>query len=51
MNLFSGAIGLFKDPTSHRAVNYDDPSVADEIVLLADLLLRLLDQTEARLRA
>ena len=51
MNLFSGAISLFKNPTSHRPVNYDDPSVAGEIVLLADLLLRLLDQTEARLRA
>lgn len=48
MNLFSGAIGLFKNPTSHRPVNYDDPIVAGEIVLLADLLLRLLDQIEAR---
>lgn len=44
MELFKGAIGLFKNPSSHRPVNYDDPATASEIVLLADLLLRLLDQ-------
>src|SRR5664280_1032346 len=43
--------GLFMNSTSHRPVNYDDPSVAGEIVLLADLLLRLLDQAEARLQS
>jgi uncharacterized protein (TIGR02391 family) len=49
MNLFSGAIGLFKNPTSHRAVSYDDPAMASEVILLADLLFRLLDRVEARL--
>jgi len=49
MFLFAGAIGLFKNPTSHRAVDYDDPVIASEAVLLADLLLRMLDQTETRL--
>ena len=49
MNLFKGAIGLFKNPTSHCAVDYDDPIVASEMVLLADLLLKLLDQVEDRL--
>jgi uncharacterized protein (TIGR02391 family) len=43
MNLFAGAIGLFKNPTSHRRVDYEDPTLAAEVVLLADLLLRLID--------
>lgn len=49
MALFRGAIGTFKNPSSHRAVDYDDPILASEVVLLADLLMRLLDQVEHRL--
>jgi uncharacterized protein (TIGR02391 family) len=48
MDLYKGAIGLFKNPTSHRPVNYDDPTLASEVILFADLLLRLLDQVERR---
>lgn len=48
MELFKGAIGLFKNPTSHRPVNYDDATLASEVILFADLLLRLLDQVERR---
>jgi uncharacterized protein (TIGR02391 family) len=48
LNLFKGAVGMFKNPTSHRAVEYEDPAVASDAVLLADLLLRLLDGVEVR---
>lgn len=49
MELFKGAIGVFKNPSSHRPVDYEDPTLASEVVLLADLLLRLLDRAEQRL--
>lgn len=47
MELFKGAIGPFKNPSSHRPIDYSDATVAAEIVLLADLLLRLLDSRDA----
>ena len=48
-DLFAGAIAVFKNPSSHRQVDFEDPTVASEIVLLADLLLRLLDGVADRL--
>jgi uncharacterized protein (TIGR02391 family) len=48
-DLFAGALGTFKNPPSHRQVDYDDPVQASEIVLLADLLLRMLDTTALRI--
>lgn len=44
MELFAGAIGVFKNPSSHRMVSYEDPTEAAEVILLGDLLLRLLDR-------
>ncbi|MCB1267343.1 MAG: TIGR02391 family protein [Microthrixaceae bacterium] len=44
MELFAGAIGTFKNPPSHRQVDYEDPTEASEVVLLADLLMRILDR-------
>jgi uncharacterized protein (TIGR02391 family) len=48
MELFRGAIGVFKNPSPHRPVDYDDPTLASEVVLFADLLLRMLDRVEQR---
>lgn len=47
MDLFKGAIGLFKNPASHRRVDYNDPTEAAEVVLLADLQMRLLNKIES----
>ncbi len=44
MDLFAGAIGTFKNPPSHRQVDYANPTEASEVVLLADLLMRILDR-------
>lgn len=44
MELFAGAIGAFKNPSSHRQVDYGEITVAAEAVMLADLLLRMLDR-------
>lgn len=49
MELFAGAIGTFKNPPSHRQVDYADPTETSEVVLLADLLMRLLDRVEERM--
>jgi hypothetical protein len=48
MALVWGAIGVFKNPASHPQVEFDDPTFAADVILLADLLLRILDRTEKR---
>ena len=47
MELFSGAYGVFRNPSGHREVEYDDPGNVARAVLLADLLLHSLDRIEA----
>ena len=42
-DLLAGALGAFKNPTSHRIVDFDDPARSADAIVLADLLLRMLD--------
>jgi hypothetical protein len=48
MALFRGALGTFRNATGHKRIEFPDIDYAWEIVSLADLLHRILDQVEAR---
>jgi uncharacterized protein (TIGR02391 family) len=48
-DLFAGAMGLFKNPTSHRVAAISKPEDAVDLVMLANYLLRLVEQRAASL--
>lgn len=48
MSLFAGLIGALKNPSSHRAVEYESPIEAVDAIHLADMLLRIVDRARAR---
>lgn len=47
-NLFKGAIAFFKNPSSHRTVDYDDRLVTIEIIAFADILLHIISTAQLR---
>lgn len=51
MELFAGAFGAVRNPLGHDNVEWADSTEAAEMVLLADLLMRMLDRVEHRLTA
>ena len=48
MDLFAGAIGSFKNPSSHRDVDLTDPVETVELIMLADSLIRIAERRKPK---
>jgi uncharacterized protein (TIGR02391 family) len=48
-SLFAGVYAVFRNPSGHRDVDYDDVAEAAEAVVTSSLLMRMLDRVERRL--
>ena len=47
-SLFRGAIAFFKNPSSHRTVNYENRLVAIQTIVVAELLLSILSTAQLK---
>lgn len=47
-DLFAGALGAFKNPSSHRDVDYNNPVVATSLILHANTLILIIEERAKR---
>jgi uncharacterized protein (TIGR02391 family) len=44
MDLFAGALGIYKNPSSHRDIEFSDPNEAADVIHIANQLLRIIER-------